>query len=125
MTGRVLETDATPQEFLGEFYRPSRSPWLTTALKVLREPFAATAAAIILIFTVCAVFAPVLAPYSPTDQQALEASPRHGPARPRPALADDVWRPGLTWHWGRRRRLRLPAGRDPGADSGIRPGIGG
>ncbi|MCK6565697.1 MAG: ABC transporter permease [Dehalococcoidia bacterium] len=99
MTGRVLETDATPQEFLGEFYRPSRSPWLTTALKVLREPFAATAAAIILIFTVCAVFAPVLAPYSPTDQQALEA------------LQDPSWRHPLgTDQLGRDQLSRMMYG---------------
>lgn len=73
MTGRVLSTDSPAQELLGEFYRPARSPWLTTTYQVLREPFAAIAASIIIVFTICAVFAPVLAPYSPTEQQALNA----------------------------------------------------
>jgi peptide/nickel transport system permease protein len=46
---------------------------VATALKVLRAPMAAPCAAIILVFAVCGVFAPLLAPYSPREQRASEA----------------------------------------------------
>jgi hypothetical protein len=56
----MLRSEASAQETVIEFYRPARSPAMETARQVLSEPFAAIAAAIILVFAICAVFAPVL-----------------------------------------------------------------
>ena len=61
-----------------EFRRPARSLAVAAALKVLREPAAALGLAIILVFTIAAVFAPLLAPYSPREQLSSEAL--HGPS---------------------------------------------
>ncbi|HNM78505.1 MAG TPA: ABC transporter permease [Tepidiformaceae bacterium] len=94
MTERALQSETISPEFLGEFYRRRRSPWLTTTFKILREPFSAVAATIIIIFTICAVFAPVLAPYSPTDQQALEAL--QSPSWSHPLGTDQLGRDQLS-----------------------------
>jgi peptide/nickel transport system permease protein len=62
-----------PSEAVAPFRKRALPPMLVTLLKVLRAPMAAPCAAIILIFAVCAVFAPVLAPYSPREQRSSEA----------------------------------------------------
>jgi peptide/nickel transport system permease protein len=64
---------AIPSEAAAPFRKRTLPPLLATLLKVLRAPMAAPCAAIILIFAVSAVFAPVLAPYSPREQRSSEA----------------------------------------------------
>lgn len=56
-----------------EFNRPSQAPLLAGTRRVLSEPVVAVCVAVILIFAVCAIFAPLLSPYSPREQVASEA----------------------------------------------------
>jgi len=57
---------ALPRELTA---RPgSRIPFLPTLQRLLRVRLAGPALAIILVFTACAVFAPLLAPYGPNEQ---------------------------------------------------------
>jgi ABC-type dipeptide/oligopeptide/nickel transport system permease subunit len=66
--GRAASGDA-----LIGLHRPRRSPALATTLRVLKAPMAAPCVAIILFFVTCALFAPLLAPYSPREQRSSEA----------------------------------------------------
>jgi peptide/nickel transport system permease protein len=66
---RSLTADA-PADDVQALRRQARSPWAVTSLKILRAPVAAVCLAIILVFAVSAVFASVLAPYSPREQRA-------------------------------------------------------
>lgn len=91
----MLDQAAQPQEQqFSDFYSPARSPWMETFFKILREPFAAVAAVIILIFAICAIFAPILAPYSPTDQVAMDAL--QGPSWSHPLGTDQLGRDQLS-----------------------------
>ncbi|MGH2588964.1 MAG: ABC transporter permease, partial [Dehalococcoidia bacterium] len=74
--------------------RRAKSPALAAVLKVLRAPMAAPCVAIILIFVVCAVLAPLLAPYSPTEQRATEAL--QGPSLGHPLGTDQLGRDVLS-----------------------------
>ncbi|MGE3599869.1 MAG: ABC transporter permease [Dehalococcoidia bacterium] len=69
----MLGSRVVPTEEVVPLRRRTLPPFLVTVLKVLRAPMAAPCAAIILVFTVCGVFAPLLAPYSPTEQLSSEA----------------------------------------------------
>jgi peptide/nickel transport system permease protein len=69
----VVGQQAIPADGVATLRRGARSPLLDTTRKVLRAPMAVPCLSIILVFTVCALFAPLLAPYSPTEQRASEA----------------------------------------------------
>jgi peptide/nickel transport system permease protein len=69
----MLEERAIAADTPVEFHRPARSPAVIAALKVVRDPAAAVGLAIILIFAVAAVFAPLLAPYNPREQFSNDA----------------------------------------------------
>jgi peptide/nickel transport system permease protein len=85
---------ALPSEAVASFHRRPLPPLLATALKVLRAPMAAPCAAIILIFAVCGVGAPLLAPYSPREQRSSEAL--QPPNRAHPLGTDNLGRDVLS-----------------------------
>jgi peptide/nickel transport system permease protein len=69
----LLRQDAFPADGSVTLRRRTRSPLLDTVRRVRRAPMALPCAVIILIFAICAIFAPLLAPYSPREQRATEA----------------------------------------------------
>lgn len=90
---RSMVADATTDAVAGR-RRRSPSPLMATARKVLRAPMALPCVAIILIFALSAIFAPLLTPYSPTEQRSNEAL--QGPSLAHPLGTDQLGRDMLT-----------------------------
>jgi peptide/nickel transport system permease protein len=90
----VLGQQAIAADGVATFRRRARSPMLDTARKVLRAPMAIPCLVIIGVFAVSAIFAPLLAPYSPREQRASEAL--QSPSLKHPLGTDQLGRDELS-----------------------------